>query len=155
MKCFPCAEVGHYARSCPKKVCSLCGSVGHVAKACPEASPTSALADVTTSDEVGECGGYAASNFVDVRFTDSARAATGSTGGADEARSVVCFSTRCLFDSEVIDAGMLAVLPTGIRERSRISVCDSGSSVHCLSSCLGMTNYCKLTGRRLMLASPG
>lgn len=63
------------------------------------------------------------------------------------------FTTSCFHDTQAIDAGLLAVSPTGIRERSRIWISDRGSRVHCASNGLGMANYRKLTGNRFMVAS--
>lgn len=78
------------------------------------------MTEVTTKNELGESVSYDASNLADVRFTDSAGTATASTGGAGGVGSAVCLPTS--YDSEAIDPGMFTVLPTGIRERSRIWV---------------------------------
>ena len=65
----------------------------------------------------------------------------------------VAASFSIFSDSRKIDAALMAELPSSLRMQAQVWICDSGSSAHCTNSGVGMTNFRKLTGRQLVVAS--
>ena len=66
----------------------------------------------------------------------------------------VAASFSIFTDNRKIDAALLAEFPHTLKMQAQVVwVCDSGSSSHCTHSGVGMTNFRKLAGRKLVLAS--
>lgn len=64
----------------------------------------------------------------------------------------VAASFSSFSDNRKIAAGLMAELPRGLRMPVEVWICNSGSSSPCSTSFLGMTNYWRATGRRLVVA---
>lgn len=149
--CFSCGKDWHYSYACSNKACSLCSSVGHVPKACPEDPANSGLTEVTSTEKVGDGETLVVRNSVKIIFIGPARPLTRALGNGGDVRSAVSLST--FYDSQAIDVGLFAALLMGRRPRARSFVCDSGSSVRCVTFCSSMTNCRKPTRRKLIVAS--